>query len=46
MDGSFGMDIAPERLRKQLDMDRLFRLERLRPMDKHPQDLSHLMPGK
>lgn len=46
MDGSFGMDIAPERLRKQLDLDRLFRLERLRPMDKHPQDLSHLMPGK
>lgn len=46
MDGSFGMDTAPERLRKQLDMDRLFRLERLRPMNKHPQDLSHLMPGK
>ena len=45
MDGSMGIATAPELLRMQLDRDRLFRLERQRPLDRHPLDLTHLMPG-
>lgn len=45
MDGSMGVATAPEHLRKQLDLDRLFRLERQRPLDRHPLDLTHLIPG-
>ena len=45
MDGSMGVATAPEQLGRQLDMDRLFRLERQRPLNKHPLDLTHLIPG-
>jgi hypothetical protein len=45
MEGSMGVATAPEYLRKQLDLDRLFRLERQRPLAKHPLDLTHLIPG-
>lgn len=45
MDGNMGVANAPEHLRKQLDLDHLFRLERQRPLARHPLDLTYLIPG-